>query len=61
VKKKVITIYNSPDYLYVNIPVYFSIHSKRSCPTTSSEKFGEAIKTAFDDMKGLYADVLESN
>lgn len=34
--------------------VYFSIHSKRSCPTTSSQKFADTLYQSFEDMKALY-------
>ena len=35
--------------------VFYSIHCKKSCPTTSSTDLGNAIITAFDDMRELYA------
>ena len=34
--------------------VNFSVHSKRSCPTTSTDEMCDAICKAFDDMKALF-------
>lgn len=42
-------------------PVNFSIHSKHTCPTTSSSQFAEAIRAAMNDMKLLYTEELGSN
>lgn len=47
------------DFINVNeffvFLVFYSIHCKKSCPTTSSSDLGNAIVTAFDDMRELYA------
>ena len=34
--------------------VIFSVHSKRSCPTTSTQKFAEEICKAMMDLKNLF-------
>ena len=34
--------------------VIFSVHSKRSCPTTSTQKFAEEICKAMVDLKDLF-------
>ena len=35
-------------------PVIFSVHSKRSCPTTNTQKFAEEICKAMMDLKNLF-------
>jgi hypothetical protein len=34
--------------------VFFSVHCKKSCPTTDSLQFREALDDAFKDMKNLF-------
>ena len=46
--------------LSLHCAVNFSVHSRRSCPSTDSTAFGNAICKAMDDLKELYQKELQS-
>ena len=41
-------------FLSLSLSVNWTIHSKRSCPTTDSNEFFQALRKALMDMKDLY-------